>query len=402
MKTNYSFVLMISLFLIGCSDYSYVDLQQLISFGVYYYGHDFDEVESSTCSRIIEITSNQSWTANCSVPWATLSSTSGGGNGTINVSISENLDPESRVGQITIQGTTETVFQIPLMQKGVGYHINVDKSSVIVGKSATVQTFTIDSNDSWTISYNSWWFTVTQESNNTINVSISSNGGKCRSGAIEVKGVHNVKAQIDISQEDYDISGVDNGHSYVDLGLSSGTLWATCNVGATSPEKYGSYLAWGETTPKTDYDWSTYKYCNGTYDTLTKYCTSSSYGTVDNKTVLDPEDDAATANWGGAWRMPTMAELFELHYECTWAWTTRNGVKGYWVEGPNGNSIFLPAAGYRGYSGLYDADSGGHYWSSSLDSSYSVYAYYLYFYSSRVYWEYKYREYGRSVRPVCQ
>ncbi len=108
-----------------------------------------------------------------------------------------------------------------------------------------------------------------------------------------------------------------NGHDYVDLGLPSGLIWATCNVGAAKPEDYGDYFAWGETEPKDDYWWSTYKWCNGDWDKLTKYCTdsyywdSSSSSSMDNKTVLDPEDDAAHVNWGGSWRMPTDEEWTE-------------------------------------------------------------------------------------------
>ena len=118
------------------------------------------------------------------------------------------------------------------------------------------------------------------------------------------------------------------GHEYVDLGLS--VKWATCNVGATTPEGYGDYFAWGETQPKTTYNWSTYKYCNGSYYTLTKYCVDYSYGTVDNKTTLELTDDAARVNWGGKWRMPTKAEYNELKNSsnCTWTWTQKSGVRG--------------------------------------------------------------------------
>ncbi len=191
-------------------------------------------------------------------------------------------------------------------------------------------------------------------------------------------------------------------HEYVDLGLS--VKWATCNVGATTPEEYGDYFAWGEVEPKEYYDWSTYKY--GTdYNQLTKYCTKSSYGKdgfTDNKTVLDPEDDAATANWGGAWRMPTKAEQDELRNNCTWTWTTQNGVNGYKVTGPNGNSIFLPAAGYV-YEGTFlIAGSLGDYWSSSLNTGTPDYAYYVDFGSVYVGWDRDDRYNGLSVRPVCQ
>jgi hypothetical protein len=195
-----------------------------------------------------------------------------------------------------------------------------------------------------------------------------------------------------------------NNHEYVDLGLQSGLKWATCNVGATKPEEYGNYFAWGEVTPKHSYDWSTYKY--GTYyNQLTKYCNDSYFGKnsfTDNKTVLDPEDDAATVSWGGAWRMPTKAEQDELRTKCTWDWTTQNGVYGYKVTGPNGNSIFLPAAGYLVGGALNLAGSGGYYWSSSLYTDGPSGAYYVYFSSGGVDWYYGNRYYGFSVRPVCK
>lgn len=193
--------------------------------------------------------------------------------------------------------------------------------------------------------------------------------------------------------------GNTNGHEYVDLGLS--IKWATCNVGASKPEDYGDYYAWGETVTKSDYSWATYKWCNGSSSTMTKYCTSSSYGKVDNKTVLDPEDDAAHVKWGGNWRMPTREEQDELRTKCTWTWTSQNGVYGRKVTGPNGNSIFLPAAGCRFGGGLGDAGSNGYYWSSSLLSGSSDFAYDLYFSSGYVDWVYNYRYEGRSVRAVC-
>ena len=191
-----------------------------------------------------------------------------------------------------------------------------------------------------------------------------------------------------------------NGHAYVDLGLS--VKWATCNVGADSPEDYGDYFAWGETSPKSTYNWSTYKWCRGDYDNLTKYCTSSSYGQVDNKKQLDLSDDAARAIWGGSWRMPTHNELTELRENCSWTWTTQNGVKGYKVTSKtNGNSIFLPAAGYRYVSSLLRAGSYGYYWSSSLYTDYPGSARSVNFLSSSVDWNNYYRYYGLTVRPVC-
>ena len=189
----------------------------------------------------------------------------------------------------------------------------------------------------------------------------------------------------------------------VDLGLS--VKWATFNVGATNPEEHGDYFAWGETKPKTTYNWSTYKFELGTgYDgPFSKYVTYSSYGTVDNKTVLDPEDDAAHVNWGGSWRMPTDAEWTELRTICTWTWTTQNGVNGRKVTGPNGNSIFLPAAGYRYDTSFYDAGSYGFYWSSSLSTDDPGYAWGVHFISDGVgRYGYDLRCNGRSVRPVTE
>ena len=187
----------------------------------------------------------------------------------------------------------------------------------------------------------------------------------------------------------------------VDLGLS--VKWATCNVGAEYPEDYGDYFAWGEVTPKEKYDWTTYLHCKGTNRTMTKYCSKSSYGYngfTDNKTVLDPEDDAAIVNWGGAWRMPIDAEFTELREQCKWTWTTQNGVKGYKVVGPNGNSIFLPAAGYMNGTSLNLVGSYGYFWSSSFNTSGPYYAYSVYF-SSGVNRISRSRNFGQSVRPVC-
>ena len=196
--------------------------------------------------------------------------------------------------------------------------------------------------------------------------------------------------------------GPTNGYEYVDLGLPSGLLWATMNVGADSPEDYGDYFAWGETQPKNVYDRSTYKWYNGNSGEQTKYCTDSYWGTVDNKTILELSDDAANASWGGDWRMPTYEEQDELRKECTWTWITKNGVNGYTVTGPNGNSIFLPAAGYRSNSGLSNAGSYGGYWGSSLYTDASSYACFLGFLSSNVYSNVDSRYYGQSVRPVLR
>ena len=190
----------------------------------------------------------------------------------------------------------------------------------------------------------------------------------------------------------------------VDLGLS--VYWGTTNIGASKPEDYGDYYAWGETEPKESYSWSTYKYGTSSSGPFFKYNTSDSYGTVDNKTVLEPEDDVASVKLGGEWRMPTDAEWTELRTKCTWTWTTNyngTGVKGQIVTATNGNSIFLPAAGYRRDTKLYDAGSYGYYWSSSLNTDKPSIAWYVNFNSGTVRRrDYGYRSYGQSVRPVSE
>lgn len=172
-----------------------------------------------------------------------------------------------------------------------------------------------------------------------------------------------------------------NGHAYVDLGLPSGTLWATCNVGAETPEGYGNYYAWGEILTKSEYSLSSYTYSN-------------------NPTTLPTDADVAYIDWGVGWRMPTVYETRELNENCTWTWTEQNGVEGYIIEGINGNSIFLPAVSYRHDDNLGGAGEYG-YWSSSLYTNDFSYAWAI-----RFYWDfhgvyYSGRSDGFTVRPVC-
>ena len=216
-----------------------------------------------------------------------------------------------------------------------------------------------------------------------------------------------------------------NLYEFVDLGLS--VKWATCNVGAEKPEDYGMYFAWGEpdgyyaayesgslvikdkdgndTNAKSSgFDWTDYKWSNGDSYSITKYCVDSSYGTVDNKTVLEQVDDAAYVS-DNTCRMPTYAEIEELITSTTSAWTTNynnSGVSGMIFKSKvdTNKSIFVPAAGYVSDGSLYDVGSNGYLWSSSLYESDSRYAWHLYFYSSGVYSNYYRRYYGFSVRLV--
>jgi formylglycine-generating enzyme required for sulfatase activity len=190
-------------------------------------------------------------------------------------------------------------------------------------------------------------------------------------------------------------------HEYVDLGLPSGTLWATYNVGATAPEEYGDYFAWGETEPKDVFDRSTYEWCDEPY-WLTKYCTDSASGhVIDNKTELDPEDDAAYINWGPSWRMPSKEQFQELCDNCIWQWTQRNGVNGHLVTGPNGNNLFFPAAGYRSGSSLCQESLYGCHWSLSLNVELQGSAHMLHDFENGKYMvDYQPRHRGLTVRAV--
>lgn len=194
----------------------------------------------------------------------------------------------------------------------------------------------------------------------------------------------------------------DNNHPHkIDMG--DGVKWACCNVGASSPIEYGNYYQWGDVFTRSEYKWDNYKWCDGNENTLTKYNNNSSYGIVDNKTILEERDDAASHNWGSAWRMPNKDEVDYLVKNYTWLWTTINGVNGYKVKASNGNFIFLPAAGICNKNGnvVFDGDW-GRYWSNSFESKNAKYAIYIDFskeshllFSSTRYW-------GMSIRPVVR
>ena len=230
-----------------------------------------------------------------------------------------------------------------------------------------------------------------------------------------------------------------NGHEYVDLGLPSGLKWATCNVGASKPEEYGDYFAWGETVPyyepgyaqenpqthwKDDnkktygYNWKSYKWLNDSGKALTKYCNNSYYGEdgfTDSKTTLDPEDDAASYNWGGSWRMPTKGDFDELLAtktktdDYTWTWCDGSTTKYAGtdiiglqiVRNSTGATLFLPAAWFRGGTDLIVNVNQGNYWSSSLYTGNPSGAYDFNILSNIPAWGTNNRYFGYSVRPVA-
>ncbi len=208
--------------------------------------------------------------------------------------------------------------------------------------------------------------------------------------------------EIDVTEEVVEqyLASLEEPTAYeaVDLGLS--VQWATCNIGASRPEDFGDYLAWGETSAKTTYDWSTNRHSMGSDSTLTKYCNNQAYGYsgfTDNLVELAPSDDAATVHWGAEWRTPTADEWQELTSLCTWTWLSQNGTNGYRITGKNGNCIFLPAAGYLWENFRY---TNSLYWSSSIYTDAPSNAFGIFFDEAGVWDGYRWRTDGGSVRGV--
>ncbi len=224
---------------------------------------------------------------------------------------------------------------------------------------------------------------------------------------IVISGTYKVWAS---ELEEYEYSrptGYANGFGYVDLGLPSGTLWAYTNLGASLPYEHGEYYAWGETTTKAAYDWTTYQYCNGDSASITKYCSDATFGNggfTDQLTTLESSDDAATVNRSSSWRMPTQTDFQELYDNCRRTYRYLGGTNGYLLTGPNGNSIFLPDAGNIIGSEINGTTVGngdfGDYWTSTLGSS-PYQAYIVWFYSDDFSGDVCERYFGLSIRPVC-
>ena len=216
-----------------------------------------------------------------------------------------------------------------------------------------------------------------------------------------VRPVCSIKKAVKVDGEEHA-----QAHTFVDLGLPSGTLWADCNIGADSPESYGDFFAWGETEPKYIFRWDNYKYCHFENNELTKYCNDTSYGCngfTDGLYILQKDDDAAKVNWGSEWSVPNDGQWMELYQNTTSAWTTQNGVEGQLFTAPNGNSIFLPAGGIRrdversksGYHGVY-----GEYWSNSFNQRHSedAHSFRMDSYDSKLF--ISARQNGLLIRPV--
>lgn len=327
------------------------------------------------------------------------------------------VDPSGLV--TALKGGTTTITVTTESGETLSAQCCVDVTQLVTSISLSVTTLTLDIDG-----YTKLTATVLPADASDISITWSSSDEDV--AEVNSKGVVTVNGygRCTITATANDGSGVkaecvivvEKPHEYVDLGLPSGTLWATTNVGASEPEDYGYYFAWGEVEPKSTCNWSTYKWMKEGYSdwegcnkyTIADGQTSGCWynnGTFvgDNKIELDLEDDAAYMNWGEGWRMPSRAQQDELRdtNNCTWTWTNINGKNGYLVKSKrNESSLFLPAAGYRNGGSLGDAGSWGIYWSRSLSPSSSDYASGLGFYSGYIDWYIDGRYFGFSVRPV--
>ncbi len=322
----------------------------------------------------LELTRSLSWTATTNDSWITLPTHSGDDSPTsvIHILVAENTSLESRTETISFKTRGKTAT-LTVRQEGVEPFLSTDVQTLTFPSDGGAQQVQISTNGNWT---------ATTKSESAFSVSPASGTGE---GTLTVTAAENETAVLRwetltltsgtltvsitlLQQAKPDL----NGHAYVDLALPSGLLWATCNVGATTPEEYGDYFAWGETAKKNSYTWANYKWSDGSMQSLTKYNNRNDYGIVDNLSELLPSDDAAVVNWGGCWRMPTYAEWEELCNtdNCTWTPINNNGhCEGYKVTSTrNGNSIFLPAAGLYTESGFDRAGLNGYFWASTLFS----------------------------------
>ena len=359
-------------------------------------------------TREITLTTNILWEVSADAVWLTVSAPSGKGTTTLTVTAEENTSTQSRTGNITFEAGNSTYVVSVTQDAAEAGSFSVSPSSLSFSSSGGEETLRVSSNRSWTTTISDTWIDLyptsgTGDATLTVTADVNTSANP-RTGSITFEAGGNTY-QVTVTQKaaEQQQDGEINGHAYVNLDLPSGLLWATVNVGASIAEDIGDYYAWGETEPKSNYSWSTYKWCDGSSSTITKYQNDSSLGMAIG--ILEYSDDAAWVNWGGGWRMPTYGEWDELTSTsyCTWTWTTQDGQSGYRVTSrANGKSIFLPAGGFRESTSLTNIGSFGNYWSSTLFAEKRDYGRYTYFNSSAIGCYYCNRSNGQSVRPVYQ
>lgn len=344
-------------------------------------------IPSSGGSRTVTFSTSEDWNIDCKNSWVTVDKESGSaGTNTITLSFSKNTQQETRTDTTIIKTNNSNLQDIRIITSQTGIYLYViSTSNSVISADGGTRTITFSSSEDWTVEWRDYsWVTVDKVSGsagtNTITLTFAGNTlYSNRINTTDIKTNNSDLKNLTITTTQNGLEILNNGHDYVDLGLTSGTLWATMNIGATSPEDYGDYFAWGETiglkSGKDYFDWTSYKWCEGSMNTITKYCTSNNSGTVDNKKELELADDAARQYWGGEWRVPSLNQIKELSNECTAEIVTIKGIKGLKITSKkNMNSIFLPIAGYyignsyTNYESIYQGETlyTGYYWSRNL------------------------------------
>ena len=330
------------------------------------------------------------WEIKCEADWVSFSDYEGNSKDVKNVlTVSENLSVNARTVQAEIINDRYGInIKLNISQEAGVPYIKTSSERLEFEEEGGVAEIKVESTVSWEASADVDWISISPKSGlsgvTTMIIVVGENVlEEYREGIITLKNQeYLLTTEVIIQQLSHPIKGYEY---VVDLGLPSGLKWATCNVGANSPEEYGDYYAWGEIEIKSEY----------TDDN------SKTYGKSMSDISGNSMYDVARAKWGGSWRLPTALELGELESKCKWEWTTINGKEGYKVTGPNGNSIFLSAAG-RCTSSLGRAGKYGYYWSSTPHEGYGDQAYELCFDSSYRNVDSGYRCHGHSVRPVSE
>lgn len=330
----------------------------------------------------ITFTANRNWKASSSDSWVIVSPMSGEASDkpvTVNVHCNANTTYEDRTASVTIR--MEELSKTVTIKQSANLDIILSTQSYEKTSAAGTLEVTIQTNVQYSVATTATWVKQIDTKGlvtDKLIFSIEENKTyEARSASITISG-SGLSKSITVQQEGK--KPVPEGA--IDLGLS--VYWATCNIGASRPEQYGEYFAWGEIKTKTNYNWEYYEWCNGFSYSLTKYNSDRSMGTVDNKTQLERADDVASVKMGERWRMPTAEEWTELKENCSWSIVSQNGVKGYEVtSNTKSNSIFLPAAGFKRGMTLELEGYMGCYWSSSHDVNLSDAARALTFYSSQ-------------------
>ena len=352
----------------------------------------------------ITLQTNRSWTATTDCNWIELSQTSGDKDCNITVSVSANNTVVDRKGHVTIAPKQSNPVVFEIEQKGL--NLTLSDSTVIFWFGDTTKTITVEADADYRIYTESTWFDVIKGTDKLTLELLKSNSDESLIDSVTLT-LSDQEGGTIVRKLIVRLYGKDD--SCVDLGLS--VRWAVFNMGASNSEEPGDLYAWGATEPykDKDYSWSSYKFSKRTDKTLTKYCNNSSYGYhgyTDDKTRLDPGDDAASVHWGDEWHIPTSGEFAELLNpdNCGWLKLTRNGISGYLVTskipGYEGNSIFLPAAGYKDGSTLKNDVAYCYYWTGDVYKENYSCAQTFSTYNNEIKEYFQYRSYGLSIRPV--